>query len=97
MALHSRRHSVFRREMFQGGARRRVLAYQEEVVVLVEQPTVEGNHRPPLLVAGLLSSIALRVVHVDALSLNHNQPCVYTLYLGDELFLRYSFGLGLTD
>ena len=65
-----------------------MLAYEEEVVVLLVQSTVKGNECLPLLICQLCLGFNLLGVYLGTFILHPDEACVNSLYLFDELRLR---------
>jgi hypothetical protein len=78
-----------------------MLRSQKEVVVFVEQGTVQSNESLPLIVVEfLIGGLKLRilsVVDLDVFALDHNEAGVYALDLGDKLLLGDGPSLRLLD
>lgn len=75
-----------------------MLTCQEEVMMLMKQCPVKRNECLPLLVVqfdrGFFAGV-LRVVHFDALVLDHDKTGVDTFDFSYQLLLAYGFCFGL--
>lgn len=77
-----------------------MLAGQEEVVVLVQKRSVQGYEGLPLLVVELCRGVVLgilRIINLNAFTLNHDKAGIYAFDLDNQLFRRYRASLWLFD
>src|SRR4051794_16388198 len=102
---HASWHGVLGRQALQRLGSGWVLTCKEEVMMLVEQGSVQGNEGLPLFVIegefGLIllesggMSCGLLGVHLDALCFHHYKLNIDAFDLRNQLFMRYRLGQGL--